>query len=102
MELELINPNITMKSYMLNSFIWKAVSSWASSHQEGLQCKSSACVHARALITELQTPANLRQCLPRAVRWRAKVRVGPNELLAWSQEFYEVPEVRPGLAGEAA
>lgn len=100
MELELINPHITMKSYMLN---WKAFWSWASSHQEGpLHCESSACVHARALITDLQTPANLRQCLPRAVRWRAKVRVGPNELLAWSQEFYEVPEVRPGLAGEAA
>lgn len=58
-------------------------------------------VCARALITDLQTSQNLQRCLPRAVRWRAKVRVGPNELLARSREFYEVPEVRPGLAGEA-
>lgn len=30
----------------------------------------------------------------------AEVRVGPNELLAPSQEFYEVPEVHPELAPE--
>lgn len=71
-----------------------------SHRDDPLQCKSSACVDARALITDLQTSQNLQRCLPSAVRRRAKVRVEPNELLALSQEFYEVPEVRPELAPE--
>lgn len=71
------------------------------SHQDDpLHCKSSACMDARALITDLQTSQNLQWRLPSAVRRRAEVRVGPNELLAPSQEFYEVPKVSPGLARE--
>lgn len=73
MELELINPHITMKSYMLNSFIWKAFLSWASSHQEGpLHCESSACVHARALITDLQTPPKFAAVLAKGCQMEGK------------------------------
>lgn len=40
--------------------------------------------------------------LAKGCQMEGKGTRGSNELLAWSQEFYEVPEVRPGLAGEAA
>lgn len=73
-----------------------------SLHQdEPLLSKSPACVDAHALITDLKTPRNLPRCLPSAVRRRAEVCVGPNELLAPSQEFYEVPEVHPGVGSRS-